>query len=267
MKIVKCKNVRNHFYDSDKYESCPHCSKNKGSSKSKLSVQNSVFNAIKSVEANHPQISNTVDSTQLLMTDDSDCTQLLMNEDMNEVTQILSDDNSSMISDNDLDETTQFLMTEDTDDTTYFLPNDDTLPLHVNNSDDSAQKLLVEEQGASTKADGIVPITGWLVAVNTAVKGCSYNLKLGNNMIGHGKLADISLDSDLSVTSGVHAVILYNEISRNFFIDPCNGSYLVWLNGQPLKRRAELTAYDNISVGSTELIFIPFCGEKFSWKN
>ena len=49
MKIVRCKNVRNHFYDSDKYPDCPNCNKQLSEKNKKMSFLQLINNSNRNI--------------------------------------------------------------------------------------------------------------------------------------------------------------------------------------------------------------------------
>ena len=116
----------------------------------------------------------------------------------------------------------------------------------------------------------IEPVTGWVVAISGPEKGRSFEVHSGKTTLGRkgpGKDIDISIENDHSVSRGVQAVIIYDPKQRNFLINPTDGASLVYLNESLLMEYSELKAYDKISIGETELLFIPFCSEYFSWES
>ena len=42
---------------------------------------------------------------------------------------------------------------------------------------------------------------------------------------------------------------------------------LVFLNEEEVDAPIELAPYDRIEIGNTQLLFVPFCGEKFQWRS
>ena len=44
------------------------------------------------------------------------------------------------------------------------------------------------------------------------------------------------------------------------------GRNLLKVNGKTVLNAVELNRYDIISIGTTKLMFVPLCGEHFSWK-
>ena len=43
------------------------------------------------------------------------------------------------------------------------------------------------------------------------------------------------------------------------------GRNIVRVNGKTVMVSVELKAYDELTIGSTKLLFVPLCGERFNW--
>ena len=216
MKMVQCDRFKNHYYDSQKYNSCPHCAKIgiAGSEERKKGL----FRPILDDESDTSGLSGFEQTVML--------TSVLEQEDTPESSEAQSVAISGDISDIK------------------------TVALYG-----------FEEETA--------PVVGWLVAVTGNEKGKSYNLKSGKNSIGRngsGGEVDISLDDDHTVSRGTQAVLIYEPKNRQFLIQSSSGSSLVYHNGELLMTFCEIAAYDKITVGKTDMVFVPFCGERFSWE-
>jgi hypothetical protein len=55
-------------------------------------------------------------------------------------------------------------------------------------------------------------------------------------------------------------------MKSQFYLVPGDARGLAYVNEAPLLTPQLLRAYDRITVGRTKLLFLPFCGEKFQWK-
>ncbi len=116
--------------------------------------------------------------------------------------------------------------------------------------------------------EDIEPVVGWLAVVTTADKGTSFEIKNGRTTIGrsgNGQIVDVSLERDASVSRGAQATITYDPKKVRFLIKSNDANTLVYVNEELLMEYTELKAYDRIQLGSSELVFIPLCSDKFSW--
>ena len=114
--------------------------------------------------------------------------------------------------------------------------------------------------------NGTNPVVGWLVCVAGIDKevGKSFELHADKNFIGRSPASSVCL-SDTSISRERHAVIIYEPHEKIFFAQPGESSKLYYINGKVVLGNVELKAFDALELGKTKLIFVPFCGEKFSW--
>ena len=116
---------------------------------------------------------------------------------------------------------------------------------------------------------GTDPVVGWLVAVKGAHFGESFVIGSGQNAIGRAASNRIVIARDGSVSRESHAILIYEPRKRQFYLEPGSGSStgLTYLNGDFITSIQQLQAGDTIELGSTKLIFVPLCGEKFTWED
>ncbi len=112
---------------------------------------------------------------------------------------------------------------------------------------------------------GFSPVTGWLVCVDGPARGTDYKIKAGYNYIGRGEDMDISIQGDQKIGRERHALIAYDQEEKVFFFGPADGKSIVRLNGKMVMTPMQVNPHDEITIGSTKLLFIPLCGEKFDW--
>ena len=111
------------------------------------------------------------------------------------------------------------------------------------------------------------PIVGWLICIKGPNRGKDYRLHSGTNFIGRGKHNDVCIDNDQAISTRNHASVSYDERERVFYITKGEVRNPTYLNGRALRSDADLVMYDRIEIGSTELMFIPLCGDQFNWKD
>ena len=109
------------------------------------------------------------------------------------------------------------------------------------------------------------PVVGWLVCVDGAHIGTSFTLHAGKNFIGRDSSMDIVLSEDASVSRQKHAVIVFEPKKRQFFVMPGESRQPFYLNRQIVLSGISLKARDNLQIGNSRLVFIPFCDESFGW--
>lgn len=118
----------------------------------------------------------------------------------------------------------------------------------------------------TTGANGRQPVVGWLVCIEGSHYGEDFRLKAGNNFIGREKSMDVVLSNDKSVSRNKHAIIVFDPMSSSFIVRAGESHELSYLNGQLILEPKVLKPFDKISVGSSVLVFVPFCGDGFKWE-
>lgn len=112
---------------------------------------------------------------------------------------------------------------------------------------------------------GFNPVTGWLVCVDGPEKGRDYRIRNGYNYIGKAQNMDICIQGDNHISSQNAAVIGYDDVEKLFSFGPAGGRNTVRVNGKMVINAVQLNAYDELTVGTTKLMFVPLCGERFDW--
>ena len=110
------------------------------------------------------------------------------------------------------------------------------------------------------------PVVGWLVCIQGPCLGWSFQIGAGNNSIGRKDENRIVIPSDMKISGIRHATITYEPKRRNFFLQPGEASGLTYLNDEYIDSSKKLSHKDIIEMGDTRLLFVPLCGEDFSWE-
>lgn len=114
---------------------------------------------------------------------------------------------------------------------------------------------------------GFDPVVGWLACVAGPSRGKSYTVRGGVNSIGRSERMDIVITGDLKISGENHAKISYSDKHNRFNLLPGEGRNIVYLNDEEVFTPMPLHAYDLIDFGETKLLFVPLCGEKFTWED
>ena len=110
------------------------------------------------------------------------------------------------------------------------------------------------------------PVVGWLVVVDGPGKGKSLNLGYGMNSIGRAGDERVPVDfGDEEISRKGHAALVYDPRGRKFYLQHGDGRNLTYLGDKPVLQPTELLGGEAIGIGNTKLVFVPFCGESFSW--
>lgn len=109
------------------------------------------------------------------------------------------------------------------------------------------------------------PVVGWLACLNGKLKGCDFRLKSGKNFIGRDDTNDVVLEGEAKVSRKRHAAVIYDPKQNCFLAQPGESRELFYLNGELVVSACELKGGDRLEVGDVRLMFVPLCGEGFRW--
>lgn len=111
------------------------------------------------------------------------------------------------------------------------------------------------------------PVVGWLVVVGGPGIGSYRPVFEGNNTIGRGAGNRIPIDfGDDAISGEEQAYLRYDSADRSFlFVPNLAKTNVVSVNDQRPAQAVSLQAMDVITMGRTQLVFVPFCGPDFDW--
>ena len=111
------------------------------------------------------------------------------------------------------------------------------------------------------------PVVGWLVIVGGPGLGSYRPIFEGNNTVGRASDQRIPLDfGDDAISSEEQAYVRYDSSSRSFlFVPNLAKTNIVSINDKRPTGAVELHQMDVITIGRTQLVFVPFCGADFDW--
>jgi len=288
MKLTKCENK--HFYDADKFDTCPHCEKAVGSAQDRpdqsISVKPSTGSppgpSKKKTLSPHtgsiwdqnadPKTANFMDEFDAT----GEVSATKQSEKPVEITQEREENSpeetstapsiavEESVAENDLEQVTAPASPKP--EPTSTPEPKESLQSQVNAvaSHGPTEDLKTMAFYNFTDAE---PVVGWLVCVTGEYFGESFNLKTGQNFIGRALTMDVPLAKDTSVSRDKHAIVTYDPQNRVFFVQPGDSSGLTYLNDALLLAHQPLKAYEKIKVGKSEFVFVPCCGEQFSWED
>lgn len=135
-------------------------------------------------------------------------------------------------------------------------------------SDEPARTSLVRgKQSVKRGAFETDPVVGWLVIVGGPGIGQYRPIFEGNNTIGRSGGNRIPVDfGDDAISSDEQAYIRYDSSDRSFlFVPNLAKTNVVSVNERRPTSAVDLQAMDVITMGRTQLVFVPFCGPEFDW--
>lgn len=287
MNLSRCEN--GHFYDKEKYASCPHCAQGAGTEESMTTVfdENGEANAVGETQSlQQPPIKNNngnvgaVDMTEQVKPRldifDQIPGQAVSNAGFEMppmpnspvAPQVMSGWNQSLAGGTDVTAPANSNvgsaitgMPEEDDDHTEAFYGD--LFAVTPSVTETPETQMNASSTRSTRSS--TPCVGWLVALSGGHLGQDFRLKPGKNFLGRDRSMDVVLDGDKSVSRNKHAIIVYEPKQHLYLVQPGESSELVYLNDEVVLSPVKLKAYDKITVGEVTLLFMPLCGEQFNW--
>lgn len=111
----------------------------------------------------------------------------------------------------------------------------------------------------------IQPVVGWLVCQRGNEKGKDFRLHTGKNFVGRSTSMDVVLVDDKTISRERHCSVIYEPKKNKFYVSGEKGN-LIYLNGEPISEPKEIRKGDRMTVGETELLFVPYCEESRKWE-
>lgn len=251
MNLSRCE--KGHFYDKEKYSTCPHCAGGSATDDSLTTVFTEGTPTMAGAGVTEPATEGFAPYPEAKL-DSNMMTQAV--EAGTEDTPTMPIDFTTPIApavdeaaDDDDDHTIGFF------DDSFFATGAASVPPTAVNSAPAPQKV----NKVST------PCVGWLIALGGAHIGTDFRLKTGKNFIGRSTNMDVALTDDKSVSRERHAVVVYEPKTHMYFVQPGDSSSLVYHNNEVVLSPVKLQAYDMVTVGDVNLLFVPLCGERFNW--
>ncbi len=259
MNLCRCE--KGHFYDKEKYATCPHCI---GGSAADDKLTDAFTEDVTSPVTQPGRQAGGLGFISGDNTEEYDTQGLsLSSRSADEQTVELDGDPRDMptVPLTEIMTTTTLLQGADDDD-------DHTIGIYDDYfvSDPTARGAGAGGQGrpyAAGRAD--TPCVGWLVALGGEHIGTDFRLKAGKNFIGRSSQMDVALTEDKSVSRERHGIVVYEPKAHLYLVQPGESSSLVYRNDEVVLTPVKLEAYDVITVGDVNLLFMPLCGTRFNW--
>jgi hypothetical protein len=106
-------------------------------------------------------------------------------------------------------------------------------------------------------------VVGWLIGLNGAVRGESYALRMGRNVLGRDRRSDVVVNDDQA--SSHHADLVFRPEERRFILMDHNSTNGTYVNEVEIEQRRDLTSNDVVRIGSHRFLFLPLCHDGFYW--
>lgn len=263
MNLTRCEN--GHFYDGEKFSSCPHCQEGKGFGDSPTEMFDPDAESMVTEANVTPMMASPVMNQNATVDMQNDGTLPLGGISADEPTVSMGKTESNLttpwpgaggVTDNPSNISG---FDDDDDDHTQQYYDAFEVPTEAQVVAPATQPNTQKKSSASS------PCVGWLVAIGGSHIGQDFHLKVGKNFIGRDGKMDIALTGDRSVSRDKQAIIIYEPKQHLYLVQPGEASSLVYCNNEVVLNPVQLKAYDIITVGEVNLLFVPLCGEQFNW--
>jgi len=263
MKLTKCE--KNHFYDADKFATCPHCKKLETSNEPSLTGKQptvvettpkevSHISRVGSVQPEYRQNSGYRGETR---------TEALMDGVRRGTTLTGTVDHSANNTGEAQDDAVIDSVAAVAAPPKPLLETVNaikaTIPYGAAKSDGESKTVAFYD-------NEVEPVIGWLVCVKGEYLGIGFPLKTGRNMIGRSATMDIALVKDISISRNCHTIITYEPQKQLFYVQPGEANGLTYVNEELLMLPQQICDYDKIQIGNSLFILRSLCGEGFSWE-
>lgn len=230
MNLTKCEN--GHYYDADKYSSCPHCTKSEELDDDVTVNMEQTGTFGRKTEQAAPGVQTMMGGQTMAGGQTTHTGQAAQRPGQDRMRTVSLMDAVNVAA----------------------------APAHAVQDDDKT----VSYYGGSM---GTEPVVGWLVCVEGEMLGKAYELKNGKNFIGRAANMDVVLEGDPNVSRERHAIVTYEPKGRVFIAQPGESRELFYKNDQVVLMNAEMHDRDILSIGKTKLMFVPLCGPDFAWED
>ncbi len=106
-------------------------------------------------------------------------------------------------------------------------------------------------------------VVGWLIGLNGSIRGESYPIRMGRNVLGRDRASDIVVNDDQASTH--HADLMFRPEERRFILMDHNSTNGTYVNESEIEPRRDLSVKDIIRIGSHRFVFMPLCHDGFFW--
>lgn len=113
------------------------------------------------------------------------------------------------------------------------------------------------------------PPVGWFACIGGPCVGMTYEIYSGKNGIGRKVIQEnkIAIQQDGKISGTKHTTVMYDPKGRKFYLLPGEGNGMVYRNDEIVLNTMELQTRDVLQIGDTSLMLVPLCGPEFTWED
>lgn len=280
MNVIRCKNL--HYFDGDTYEKCPHCGEGVYTGESKPVVKEEK----KGLWGKNKKEKEEIDHTEKVSDDaKTEAAQFTKETSTNDNPTVdfwqaepKNGDEAASVEivkeEEKVTDEIQFVEEQKTEQVEESQPSLKEAIKNASASNEGKTMSYFSTASASSVAStekpvskgSSEPIVGWLVCIKGIHLGDAFIIYSGKNSIGRSDDNRIVITGDNSISRSKHAFIVYEPKKRNFYLQPGDSSGLTYLNEEYITESKLLSSKDVIELGESKFIFIPLCGQDFSWE-
>jgi len=106
-------------------------------------------------------------------------------------------------------------------------------------------------------------VVGWLIGLSGPLRGESFAIRLGRNVLGRDKRSDVVINDDQA--SSHHADLVFRPEERRFILMDHNSTNGTYVNEVEIEPRRDLITKDIVRIGAHRFLLMPLCDEGFYW--
>lgn len=232
MKLIRCNN--GHFYDQDKFTSCPNCSGGTPNTNGMTEAfSDPVTTPLKETQTNFAVPNGGIVGQKVEVVQPQELVSKSLEQAFSQVSSTIPVTNPNSV--------------------------------FQTNSEEDDCTVAMTPSGKAMGTGGVKPVVGWLICMSGDHIGKDFRLVQGKNYIGRDTSMDICLAGEKTVSRDKHALIVYEPKHHMYLVQSGESRELTYVNDQVILESQELEKFDKIQVGDVELMFVPLCNEKFNW--
>lgn len=229
MNIIKCE--KGHFYNGDKYKTCPHCEEMQQENMRNPQVAESMSNKKSQADSKQPMRGYWLDEN--------------------------------------IADTVAYKSSANTIDTVAYKPKQEMIFTAAANypPETSMVSLLPQQSQRSQQPQqpqNSLPV-GWLVAISGLEYGKQYPIFMCDNFIGSGINNSICVDRDAYVLPEHHCTLSFDFQMQKVVLNMECSIGDVFVNNAPAQENRYLNHLDRIQIGGSIYMLVELCRDGFSW--
>jgi len=108
-------------------------------------------------------------------------------------------------------------------------------------------------------------VVGWLVGLNGSIRGESFPVRMGRNILGRDRKADVTINHDQPSTH--HADLVFRPEEGRYILMDHNSTNGTYVNEAEIEPRRDLVMRDVVRIGAHRCLFMPLCSDGHTWDN